>query len=94
MAFRVYKPKNLFRVKAEQVTKENVHEIASNLMGRVVFEDNTDNSVPGGIAVPTFDGVKTFTIGTWILRSDDNTLSGMTDVEFQKSYEVARNVGG
>lgn len=87
--FRVYKPKNIVRVKAVQVTTQNIADLAQLLMGRVIRVGDGDN--PTGISVATFDGVKDFPVGCWILRSDENELSSMTDEEFQGVYEVARN---
>lgn len=92
MAFRVYKPKNLFRVKAEQVTKDNLQEIAANLIGRITpFTDDDDRLC---VEVPTFDGIMRFEIDSWIVRNDDNSLRKLSNEEFEKTYEVARNVGG
>jgi hypothetical protein len=88
--FRVYKPKNIVRVKAVQVTSENIQALADLLLGRVgtsVVYENQSN-----LQIPTFDGAKTFEISQWILRDDDNQLSAMDNVDFTKAYEVARNV--
>lgn len=90
--FRVYKPKNLFRLRAVQVTEKTLPEITSNLMGRVALsETDAENGSPKvlGVDVPTFEGVKRFEVGTWIIKSEDNSLGKMSNDEFEKTYEVA-----
>ena len=96
--FRVYKPKNLYKIRAVQVTAENVGEIATNLMGRVVLSEESvprgETPPPIGVDVPTFEGVKRFNIGQWVIRSEDNSLTVMNHEDFDKTYEVARNTAG
>lgn len=95
--FRVYKPKNFIKVRALQVTNDNVNDVAGLLLGRVALSDThvTAGFVPEvlGIDVPTFDGPLRFEVGSWIIRAEDNSLSKMTNEEFEKTYEVARNMG-
>lgn len=96
--FRVYyNPKNFVKVRAVQVTAENASDVTSLLLGRVVW--NTQRWAERknellGIDVPTFEGIKHFEIDSWILRGEDNTLTKMSAEEFDKTYEVARNMGG
>lgn len=100
--FRVYKPKNFVKVRALQVTKENVNDVAGLLLGRVAFsqepvirgEAPTSGPEAIGVDIPTFDGIMHFPIGEWVLRSEDNTLSRMSAGEFENTYEVARNMTG
>ena len=97
--FRVYKPKNFVKVRALQVTKDNVNEVASLLLGRVKFSDEPvprdgTKPEPVGVDVPTFDEPLHFEIGSWVVRAEDNSLSKMTADEFDKTYEVARNTTG
>src|ERR1051325_9341395 len=95
--FRVYKPKNFIKVRALQVTQQNVQDVAALLLGRVSeWDDNHPGDGSGslivkGVEVPTFEGAKRFEIGSWIIRAEDNTLSKMTAKEFEDTYEVARN---
>jgi hypothetical protein len=90
MAFRVYKPKNVVKVRAEQVTEETIQEIADRLMGRV--SKPADPLGKEILEVPTLKGIVVFEIGTWILRNDENEITKMSNAEFEKTYEVARNV--
>lgn len=90
--FRVYKPKNFIKVRALQVTAENIKDVAGLLLGRVKTEESL--GAPTGIDVPTFDGPLRFEIGDWILRAEDNTLTKMSAEEFNNTYEVARNMTG
>lgn len=98
--FRVYKPKGHERVKADQVTKENAQDLANSLFGRVVRKDTNNRDEKGdivvtGIEFPTLDGVKGVDLDWWIIRKEDNTFETMSDEQFRKSYEVARNtIGG
>jgi hypothetical protein len=85
--FRVYKPKGLFRIKAVQVTGDNVQEIAAMFMGRVSLE----NDVLTGVDLPTLDGVKHFPLNDWIVRTESNSLKHITNEEFEETYEVAVN---
>lgn len=93
MSFRVYKPKGLDRVKAVQVTKDNMESLAELLMGRVSNLDlvaRGDKAVKG-IDFPTLEGNKHAAMGFWIIRKDGNAFEIMDDSKFQESYEVARN---
>lgn len=102
--FRVYKPKNFVKVRALQVTAENVNDVAALLLGRVGEwpDENYAGELPPtgiapnirGVEVATFDGVKRFEIGSWVIRAEDNSLSRMSPEEFDKTYEVARNMSG
>lgn len=88
--FRVYKPKNVVRVKAVQVTKDNIQALADLLMGRVSIGD--DPGMPASfLQIPTFDGIKTAEVGQWVLRNEANELIIMDNVDFEKAYDVARN---
>lgn len=94
--FRVYKPKNFIKVRALQVTVANISEVAGLLLGRVSQWKTDVDEAPTtqGVEVPTFDGPLRFEVGSWIIRAEDNSLSKMSNEEFKKTYEVARNMGG
>jgi hypothetical protein len=88
--FRVYKPKpKLAKIKAVKLTDDNIQELAAILRARVSIIDN----VKVGLDVATFEGLKYFPLGVWIVQKDDNSLEQMSDEEFEDAYEVARNTG-
>lgn len=85
--FRVYKPKGLFRIKAVQVTTDNIQEIATVHMGRVVVRN--DEAV--GVDIPTLEGTKHFALSDWIVKTEDNRLDLVPAEEFDNTYELAVN---
>lgn len=92
MSFRMYKPKDIRRVKAALLTADNARDLARYLNGRVVIPEGEQNplGVPTSIQVPTFDGVKSFDVGSWIVV-DDDTMKQISNEEFEATYDVAVN---
>lgn len=92
MAFRVYKPRESARVRAEQLTKDNAQEIAVELMGRLIHGENVRGEKPNiiGLQIPTFEDPQEFNLGQWVVRNEDGTIVGMSPEDFDKAYELAR----
>lgn len=103
--FLRYKPKG-DRVNAEQVTAENAEALAKLFQGRVFkTEDHSkpqtdaENERRAGVSVeasvagfeyPTFEGVKKYNVGEWVVQKEDGTYKKMTDQEFGEQYEPAK----
>jgi hypothetical protein len=96
MAFRVYKPRNLTKVQAEYVTTDSVTDLCKRLSGRLVYGENVRGEEPNitGFQVATFDGVKNFELGQWVVKTEEGDLGSMTITEFEQQYELARNTNG
>jgi hypothetical protein len=96
MRFLTYKPRPVTdKVKAIQVTTENIGEIATEMFGEVITDFQFEPTSPEVtvVAIPTLKGAKHYEIGSWIVRNG-GALGHLTDAEFQKTYEVARNTTG
>lgn len=100
--FLMYKPKG-DRVRAEQVTAENVADLAKLFNGRLIKEGYAADDYtrePGqhadykiaGFEYPTFEGIKKINLGEWVIQNDDGTYRKMSDKEFTERYEQARVV--
>lgn len=91
--FLVYKPKGT-RVKADQITLDNVGDMARMLMGRVRKTQPDFEGVSSvlGIEYPTFEGIVRADVGSWIVQDTAGVfVQIMTDEEFTSAYERARN---
>lgn len=88
MLFMTYKPKTAKNVKAEQVTEKNLEEISTAFFGMAVVVDVAGEKV---LKIATFDGPIDVFVGDWVVRTEDGLVK-MTDEEFNKMYERARNV--
>lgn len=97
MRFLTYKPRPVTdKVKAIQVTPENIDEIAAEMYGEVIQDFQFEPTEPGltVVALPTLQGPKHYEMGSWIIRNGNNTLGKMNDTVFNQTYEVARNTNG
>jgi hypothetical protein len=84
--FRKFKPKNLVRIDAIQLTAEVASKVAAHFNGRQ-FTEETD---PGksGVEFPTFAGVKKVYLGQYIIKKADG-YDIVDAKKFEDEYELA-----
>lgn len=91
MLFLTYKPKSAKSVKAEQITDENIKEIAETFAGSARVIKDGDRGIVA-LKIATLDGIIDGTLGQWVVRSDDG-VEMMSDADFNNKYERARGGG-
>lgn len=87
MLFMTYKPKAMKNVRAEQITYENIHEIAATFAGTARVVKDGEDVV---LKIATFDGILEARVGQWVVRHEDS-VEIMDDSAFKEKFERARN---
>lgn len=89
MIFMTYRPKTAKNVKAEKITAENINDIAASFFGSARVIKHAEQGPT--LKIATLEGIITGELTNWVVRHED-AVEVMSDEDFEKKYERARNL--